>query len=147
MTAAFSGLSCCPTSHRRCLRRGRKPQWRCLGGAIQHFFFFYPHLSTNSGFLQQVLFDLGSFNGSSNVEMNVNVFPEARRVVVANSFSVAKSLKETREKRVNSHSRVYTQPEYLGQYLTDPGGHMFYCLTLPSSIGFASRTCCSIHEC
>lgn len=53
--------------------------------------FFQPHLSTNSGLLQQVLFDLGSLDGSSHVEMDVDVFPKARRVVVANGFGVAKS--------------------------------------------------------
>lgn len=49
-----------------------------------------PYLSTDSGFLQQVLLYLGSLYGSSLVEMDVNVFPKTRRVVVADGFSVAK---------------------------------------------------------
>lgn len=48
------------------------------------------YLSTDSGLLQQVLLDLGSLDGSSLVEMDVDVFPETRRVVVADCFSVAK---------------------------------------------------------
>ncbi len=47
------------------------------------------YLSTDSGFLQQVLLYLGSLYGSSLVEMDVNVFPKTGRVVIADCFSVA----------------------------------------------------------
>lgn len=51
------------------------------------------YLSTDSGFLQQVLLYLGSLYGSSLVEMDIDVFPKTRRVVIADCFSVAKGWK------------------------------------------------------
>lgn len=49
-----------------------------------------PHLSTHAGLLQQVLLDLRSFDGTSLVEVNVDVLPEATGVVVPNGLGVAK---------------------------------------------------------
>ena len=43
------------------------------------------------GFLQKVLLDLGAFDGSGFVEVDVDVLPEPRRVVVANRFRVSES--------------------------------------------------------
>ena len=57
---------------------------------VDKCYHFVPYLSTNSGFLQQVLLYLGSLYGSSLVEMDVDVFSKTRRVVVADCFSVAK---------------------------------------------------------
>lgn len=77
------------------------------------FFFFRPHLSTNSGFLQQVLFDLGALDGSSHVEMDVDVFPKARRVVVANGFSVAECWKGRKRKEfltLSTCHQIYLTP-------------------------------------
>ena len=44
----------------------------------------------NPRLLQQVLIHFSSLDGSILVEENVDVFPEARRVVVPHSFCVAK---------------------------------------------------------
>ena len=45
------------------------------------------------GFLQKVLLDLGAFDGSGFVEVDVDVLPEPRRVVVSNGLGVPESLK------------------------------------------------------
>lgn len=54
--------------------------WRC------------PHLSAHAGLLQQVLLNLGSFDGASLVEVDVDVLPEAAGVVVADGLGIAKGL-------------------------------------------------------
>lgn len=48
------------------------------------------HLSTHSRLLQQVLLYLGSFDGSSLVEVDVDVFSKATGVVVTDRLGVAK---------------------------------------------------------
>ena len=48
------------------------------------------YLSADPGLLQQVLLYLGSLDGSSLVEVDVDVLPEARGVVVTDGFSVPK---------------------------------------------------------
>lgn len=52
----------------------------------------YPHLSAHAGLLQQILLDLGSFDGASLVEVDVDVLPEAAGVVVADGLCIAKGL-------------------------------------------------------
>ena len=47
------------------------------------------HLSADSGLLQQVLLHLGPFDGSSLVEVDVDVFAETAGVVVPDGFGVA----------------------------------------------------------
>lgn len=61
----------------------------CLLGVIVSY------LSADSGLLQQVLLYLGSFYCSSLVKVDVDVFPEARGVVIADSFGIAKGYKGT----------------------------------------------------
>lgn len=48
------------------------------------------HLSTHAGLLQQVLLYLGSFDGPSLVEVDIDILPEATGVVVTNGLGVAK---------------------------------------------------------
>lgn len=48
------------------------------------------HLSTHSGFLQQVLLDLGSFDGPSLVEVDIDVLSEATGVIITDGLGVAK---------------------------------------------------------
>lgn len=48
------------------------------------------YLSADPGLLQQVLLNLGPFYCSSLVEVDVNVFPKTRGVVIANSFGISK---------------------------------------------------------
>ena len=48
-------------------------------------------LVNDSGLLQQVLLDLRALYRSGFVEEDVDVLPEARRVVVANGLGVAES--------------------------------------------------------
>lgn len=47
------------------------------------------HLSTHAGLLQQVLLYLGSFNGPPLVEVDIDVLPEAARVVVTDGLGVS----------------------------------------------------------
>lgn len=56
-----------------------------------HEDFFSSYLPTDSGFLQQVLLYLGSLYCSSLVEMNIDVLPKTRRIVIADCFSISKS--------------------------------------------------------
>ena len=50
--------------------------------------FLCPDLSADAGLLQQVLLYLGSLDGSSLVEVDVDVLPEAGRVVVPDRLGV-----------------------------------------------------------
>lgn len=49
------------------------------------------HLPTHTRLLQQVLLYLGSFNGPSLVEVDIDVLPKATGVVVTNGLGVAES--------------------------------------------------------
>lgn len=48
------------------------------------------HLTTHTGFLQQVLLNPGSLDGASLVEVDIDVFSKAARVVITNGFGIAK---------------------------------------------------------
>lgn len=51
---------------------------------------WFPHLTTNSGLLQQILLHSGPFNGPSFGEANVDVLPKSTGVVIANGFGITK---------------------------------------------------------
>ena len=55
-----------------------------------------PHLAADPGLLQQVLLYLGPLDGSSLVEVDVDVLPEAAGVVVADGLGVAKGCEGNR---------------------------------------------------
>lgn len=48
------------------------------------------HLAAHTGLLQQVLLDLGALDGTPLVEVDVDVLPEAARVVIADGLGVPK---------------------------------------------------------
>lgn len=56
-----------------------------------------PHLPAHAGLLKQVLLDLGSFDGASLVEVDVDVLPEATGVVVTDGLCVAEGLLDERD--------------------------------------------------
>lgn len=49
------------------------------------------HLMADARFLQQVLLHLSSFNHTVRIKDDLDVLPEAARVVVTRSFGVSKS--------------------------------------------------------
>lgn len=50
-----------------------------------------PHLPANSGLFQKKLFYPGSFYHTAVVEVDINVFTKAARIVVSNCLGISKS--------------------------------------------------------
>ncbi len=71
------------------------------------------YLATHSGLLQQVLLDLGSLDGSSLVEVDVDVFPEAAGVVVTDGFSVPEGCWVKSSNRLNVIQRRVSELDSL----------------------------------
>ena len=59
-----------------------------LGSELRGNWVLWSHLPADAGLLQQVLLYLGSLDGSSLVEVDVDVLPEAGRVVVPDRLGV-----------------------------------------------------------
>ena len=53
-------------------------------------FFTGTHLRDNSGFLKEVLFDLGTFYTPSLIKVDINVLAESARVVIPDCFCISK---------------------------------------------------------
>lgn len=102
----------------------------CAGAALPST---RAHLATDTGLLQQVLLDLGALDGTPLVEVNIDVLPKAAGVVVADGLGIPKCFGVGR----GSWARAPTQPP----------SPTLRALALPSRMGVASSTCCSIHEC
>lgn len=51
---------------------------------------WFPHLTTNSALLQQVLLDTGPFDSSTLGEVDVNVLPKSTGVIIADGFGITK---------------------------------------------------------
>lgn len=92
------------------------------------------HLATDPGLLQQVLLDLGALDGTPLVEVDINVLPKAAGVVVADGLGIAKRFGVGRGSWARSAPTQAPSPPLRA-------------LALPSRMGVASSTCCSIHEC
>lgn len=89
-------------------------------------------LGHDSRLLQEVLLDLGAFYHALIVEVDVDVFAETGRVVVSHGFRVAEGCDKT---YFDKAGRFVRNNNSSGAVIS------------PSSIGFASKICCSIHEC
>ena len=49
------------------------------------------HLINDTGFLQKILFNLSSLDGSVSIKVDVNVLSKSGRVVIANGLGISES--------------------------------------------------------